>query len=126
MWYFKPKQYLQDTYTRSGEGIFMMGKNAANKSAVMPVSSASGYGSVQTSATGANFVALSQQVAGSVTIINNTGTTLEVSKDGGTTKIQLPTAASFCVNFITDANQVSVRRADTSNTQVTAYYEWEL
>ena len=126
MWYFKPKQYLQDTYTRSGEGIFMMGKNAANKSAVMPVSSASGYGSVQTSATGANFVSLSQQVAGSVTIINNTGTTLEISKDGGTTKIQLPTAASFCVNFITDANQVSVRRADTSNTQVTAYYEWEL
>jgi hypothetical protein len=126
MWYFKPKQYLQDTYTRSGEGIFMMGKNAANKSAVMPVSSASGYGSVQTSATGANFTALSQQVAGSVTIINNTGTTLEISKDGGTTKIQLPTAASFCVNFITDANQVSVRRADTSNTQVTAYYEWEL
>jgi hypothetical protein len=126
MWYFKPKQYLQDTYTRSGEGMFMMGKNAANKSAVMPVSSASGYGSVQTSATGATFVALSQQVAGSVTIINNTGTTLEISKDGGTTKIQLPTAASFCVNFITDANQVSVRRADTSNTQVTAYYEWEL
>jgi hypothetical protein len=126
MWYFKPKQYLQDTYTRSGEGMFMMGKNAANKSAVMPVSSASGYGSVQTSATGANFVALSQQVAGSVTIINNTGTTLEISKDGGTTKIQLPTAASFCVNFITDANQVSVRRADTSNSQVTAYYEWEL
>ena len=126
MCYFKPKQYLQDTYTRSGEGMFMMGKNAANKSAVMPVSSASGYGSVQTSATGANFVALSQQVAGSVTIINNTGTTLEISKDGGTTKIQLPTAASFCVNFITDANQVSVRRADTSNTQVTAYYEWEL
>jgi hypothetical protein len=126
MWYFKPKQYLQDTYTRSGEGIFMMGKNAANKSAVMPVSSASGYGSVQTSATGATFVALSQQVAGSVTIINNTGTTLEISKDGGTTKIQLPTAASFCVNFITDANQVSVRRADTSNSQVTAYYEWEL
>jgi hypothetical protein len=126
MWYFKPKQYLQDTYTRSGEGMFMMGKNAANKSAVMPVSSASGYGSVQTNATGANFVALSQQVAGSVTIINNTGTTLEISKDGGTTKIQLPTAASFCVNFITDANQVSVRRADTSNSQVTAYYEWEL
>jgi hypothetical protein len=126
MWYFKPKQYLQDTFTRSGEGIFMMGKNAANKSAVMPVSSASGYGSVQTSATGTTFVALSQQVAGSVTIINNTGTTLEISKDGGTTKIQLPTAASFCVNFITDANQVSVRRADTSNTQVTAYYEWEL
>jgi hypothetical protein len=126
MWYFKPKQYLQDTYTRSGEGIFMMGKNAANKSAVMPVSSASGYGSVQTANPGTTFVALSQQVAGSVTIINNTGTTLEISKDGGATKIQLPTAASFCVNFITDANQVSVRRADTSNTQVTAYYEWEL
>jgi hypothetical protein len=126
MLYFKPKQYLQDTYTRSGEGIFMMGKNAANKSAVMPVSSASGYGSVQTANPGTNFTALSQQVAGSVTIINNTGTTLEISKDGGTTKIQLPTAASFCVNFITDANQVSVRRADTSNTQVTAYYEWEL
>jgi hypothetical protein len=126
MWYFKPKQYLQDTYTRSGEGMFMMGKNAANKSAVMPVSSASGYNSAQTSATGATFVALTDQVAGSVTIINNTGTTLEVSKDGGTTKIQVPTAASFCVNFISNANQVSIRRADTSNSQVTVYYEWEL
>jgi len=37
MWYFKPKQYLQDSFTRSGEGIFMMGKNAANKASVMPV-----------------------------------------------------------------------------------------
>jgi len=125
MWYYKPKQYLQDTYTRSGEGIFMMGKNAQNKAAVMPVSSSSGYGSAQTSATGTNYATLSQQTAGSVTIINNTGTTLEISKDGGTTKMQLPTGASFCVNFITDANQVSIRRADTSNTQVTAYYEWE-
>jgi len=125
MWYFKPKQYLQDSFTRSGEGIFMMGKNAANKAAVMPVSSSSGYGSVQTSATGSSFVALSQQVAGSVTIINSTGTTLDISKDGGTTKMQLPTGASFCVNFITDANQVSVKRSDSSNTQVTAYYEWE-
>ena len=58
MWYFKPKQYLQDTYTRSGEGMFMMGKNAANKSAVMPVSSARGYGSSNTSTTGANVVAV--------------------------------------------------------------------
>ncbi len=126
MWYFKPKQYLQDTYTRSGEGIFMMGKNAANKSAVMPVSSASGYGSATTANPGTGWQALTDQVAGSVTIINNTGQTLEVSKDGGTTKIQVPTAASFCVNFISNANQVSIRRADTSNTQLTVYYEWEL
>jgi hypothetical protein len=125
MWYYKPKQYLQDTYTRSGEGIFMMGKNAANKAAVMPISSSSDYGSATTSATGTNWVPLTQQVAGSVTIINNTGTTLEISKNGGTTKIQCPTGASFCVNFITDVNQVSIRRADVSNTQVTAYYEWE-
>lgn len=126
MWYFKPKQYLQDTYTRSGEGIFMMGKNAANKSAVMPISSSSGYGSGTTAATGTNWTTLTEQVAGSVTIVNNTGTTIEVSKDSGATKMQIPTGASFCINFISNVNQVSIRRADTSNTQVTLYYEWEM
>lgn len=125
MWYFKPKQYLQDSFTRSGEGIFMMGKNAQNKASVMPVSSASGYGSATTSATGTNYVTLTDQVAGSITIINSTGVTLDVSKDGGATKIQIPTGASFCVNFIQNANQVVIRRSDTSNTQVTTYYQWE-
>ena len=125
MWYFRPKQYLQRNFTRSGQGAFMMGKDANNQAQVMPVSSSSGYGSAQTSATGSNWVTLSDQVAGSVTIVNNTGTTLSISKDGGTTQMQVPTGASFCVNFINNANQVSIRRADSSGTQVTVYYQWE-
>ena len=126
MWYFKAKQYLQKSFTRSGVGTFMMGKDGANNAAVMPISTSSGFGSVTTSATGTSYVALSNQVAGSVTIVNNTGTILSVSKDGGTTQMQVPNSASFCVNFINNASNVSVKRSDDSGTQVTAYYVWEL
>lgn len=126
MWYFKPKQYLQDTYTRSGLGIFLMGKNSQNKAEVMPVSSGSAYGSVQTSATGSQWVPLAAATAGSVTFVNNTGTTINASKDGGTTFMPIPTGASFCVDFIQNTSQVSVRRADSSNTQVTIYYQYSI
>jgi hypothetical protein len=126
MWYFKPKQYLQDSYTRSGLGVFLMGKNSQNKSQVMPVSSNSAYGSAQTSATGTNWVTLSGATAGSATFVNNTGTTINVSKDGGTTFMPIPTGASFCVDFIQNTNQVSIKRADNSNTQVTIYYQYSI
>jgi DNA replicative helicase MCM subunit Mcm2 (Cdc46/Mcm family) len=126
MWYFKPKQYLQDSFTRSGLGVFLMGKNSQNKSQVMPVASNSAYSSVQTSATGSSFVSLASAIAGSATFINNTGTTINVSKDGGTTFMQIPTGASFCVDFIQNTNQVSVKRADNSNTQVTIYYQYTI
>lgn len=125
MWYNKSKQYLAQTFTRSGMGFFMMGKDANNKAQVMPVSSSSGYGSAQTGADGSTWVALTAQVAGSVTIVNNTGTTISVSKDGGSTQMQVPTGASFCVNFIQNVSQVQVKRSDDSGTQVTIYYEWE-
>jgi hypothetical protein len=101
-----------------------MGKNSQNKSQVMPVASNSAYSSVQTSATGSNYVTLAAAIAGSVTFINNTGTTINVSKDGGTNFMQIPTGASFCVDFIQNTNQVSVKRADNSNTQVTIYYQY--
>jgi hypothetical protein len=126
MWYFKPKQYLQDSFTRSGLGVFLMGKNSQNKSQVMPVASNSAYSSVQTSAIGSNYVTLAEAIAGSATFINNTGTTINVSKDGGTTFMQIPTGASFCVDFIQNTNQVSVKRADNSNTQVTIYYQYTI
>jgi hypothetical protein len=126
MWYFKPKQYLQDSFTRSGLGVFLMGKNSQNKSQVMPVASNSAYSSVQTSATGSNYVTLAAAIAGSATFINNTGTTINVSKNGGTTFMQIPTGASFCVDFIQNTNQVSVKRADNSNTQVTIYYQYTI
>jgi len=125
MWYYKPKQYLAQTFTRSGEGIFMMGKNANNTAQVMPVSTASGNGSVTTAANGTDWTTLSFQVAGSVTIVNNTGTSLDVSKDGGTTKMVVPTGAAYCVKYLQNANGVSVRRTDNNTSVVTAYYEWE-
>lgn len=125
MWYFRPKQYLAQTFTRSGEGIFMMGKNAQNTAQVMNVPTTSGNGSVTTAVSGTGYTSLSDQICGSVTIVNDTGTSLDVTKDGGTTKMVVPTGAAYCVKYIENANQVSVRRTDNSATQVTAYYEWE-
>ncbi len=82
----------------------------------------SNFGSVQTSAVGATYVALAAQACTSVSIINNTGTSLDVTKNDGASKIVVPTGAAFCVDNITNASSVKVRRTDQSNTQVTAYY----
>jgi hypothetical protein len=88
------------------------------------LSSKSGQGSVTTSGTGTPYVALASQLCNSVTIINATGQSLDVTKDGGTTKVVLPTGASFNFENIANANVVSVRRTDQSATAVTAYYNW--
>jgi hypothetical protein len=82
--------------------------------------------SVQTSATGTNWVSLSSQACVKLTISNQTGTSLEVRQDGAGVGFVLPTGLVFTFEGITNANQLSVRRVDTSNTQVTASTRWVL
>ncbi len=88
------------------------------------LASKSGQGSVTTSGTGSTYVPLASQACSSVTIINATGQNLDVTKDGGTTKVVLPTGASFTFSNIANASSVSVRRTDLSTSVVTAYYNW--
>ena len=81
---------------------------------------------VQTSAAGATFVplaALKTYTCSRVTVHNNTGTTLEVKRDdnaAGLVPIYDKDRYSFWIN---DPGRLGIRRADQSNTQVTAKVE---
>lgn len=78
-----------------------------------------GNTSVQTSNTGTDWVALASGAATEVTLFNDTGIKLRVSRDAGATYIPLPDGASKTFDGISNANQLSVQRDDQSNSQVT-------
>jgi hypothetical protein len=80
--------------------------------------------SVQTAATGTNYTAFASQDCVKLTISNQTGTSLEVRQDGAGVAFAMPTGLVFTFEGITNANQLAVRRVDTSNTQVTASARW--
>jgi len=59
-------------------------------------------------------------------VLNNTGTTLEFRRQGDTGALfQLPTNMAWSFKGLTNSNQLQFRRADTSNTPVTAWGEVE-
>lgn len=79
----------------------------------------------QTSAVGATWVTLTAKPCDAVEIVNTTGTptAIEYSRDGGTTAITIPANMARYIGGISDASQISIRRVDLSNTQVTVAYE---
>lgn len=91
----------------------------------VPSFTTSGNISAQTSATGANFVAFGSQLCKKLTISNQTGTTIEVRQNGTGVAFQIPTGNFYIFTGITNANQLSIRRSDSSNTQVTVTARWE-
>lgn len=92
---------------------------------VTPIMRAGGNTSVQTPATGTNWAPFPQQSCRQLTVVNDTGTALEVRQDGAGVAIPLPTGTFFTFYGIGDASQMEVRRADTSGTQVTVKARWE-
>ena len=92
---------------------------------VAPQLASGGNLSVQTDAAGANYTALSGQACKQVTIINDTGTKLQVRQGASGATVTIFDQAAFTFFGITNANQLQVRRKDTSNTQVTADVRWE-
>jgi hypothetical protein len=79
--------------------------------------------SVQTSATGANWVSIATASATQIDLVNNTGTTIEYRRGGAGTGFPLLDGNSRLIQGITNADQISVRRLDQSNTQVTLFGE---
>lgn len=74
--------------------------------------------SVQTAATGTNWVSFADQAAGSLDVCNNSGTAIEYRRVGTTPTFLVPNGAWRKIIGITNANQIEFRRIDTSNTQV--------
>jgi hypothetical protein len=75
--------------------------------------------SVTTAATGTNWTAFSSQACDALDIVNNSGTAVEYRRGGSGSSIPIPSGSARLVLGIENANEISVRRTDTSNTQVT-------
>jgi hypothetical protein len=75
--------------------------------------------SLQTSVTGANFVTFSAQACDSLDLINTTGTAIEYRRGGAGNTVVVPTNASRLIVGLANANEISLRRVDNSNTTVT-------
>ena len=95
-------------------------------SVTTPVMVAGGHGSVQTGATGTDWIAFGASTAcEQVTIVNDTGTKLEVRQGGAGTGLRILDQSTYTFYAVGNLTALEVRRVDTSNTQVTATYRWE-
>jgi len=74
---------------------------------------------ITTSAVGATWVTFGAAVCVGLDIVNASGTAIEYRRNGVGTSFVIPDGASRFIEGITNANQVSLRRVDQSNTQVT-------
>lgn len=75
--------------------------------------------SVTTAATGTNYTAFSSQTCNALDIVNTSSVAIEYRRGAAGTAMTILSGSSRLVVGITNANQIDVRRVDTSNTQIT-------
>lgn len=75
--------------------------------------------SVTTAAVGTNYTAFSSQTCNCLDIVNTSSVAIEYRRGATGTAMTILSGSSRLVVGITNANQIDVRRVDTSNTQIT-------
>jgi hypothetical protein len=73
----------------------------------------------QTAGDGATWAAFANQACTCLSLVNNSGQDLEFRRGGAGNALPLLNRMAYLVVGLTNANQVSIRRIDQSNTQVT-------
>jgi hypothetical protein len=76
-----------------------------------------------TAATGTNWTAFGSSVCDALDLTNSTSVAIEYRRGGAGNGMQVLSGASRLIVGITNANQIEVRRVDTSNTQVAVQAE---
>lgn len=76
-----------------------------------------------TAATGTNWTAFGSSVCDALDLTNSTSVAIEYRRGGAGSGMQVLSGASRLIVGISNANQIEVRRVDTSNTQVTIQAE---
>lgn len=89
------------------------------------VATTSGNSSIQTQATGSNWSTLGSRACKRVIIVNNQGVSLDVRQGGAGVAIPVFHTMVFVFDGLANANELSVKRTDSSNTQLTFVYRWE-
>jgi len=75
--------------------------------------------SLTTAATGSNYTAFSSQACNSLDIVNTSSVSIEYRRGGAGNTMTILSGSSRLVVGITNASDISVRRVDQSNTQIT-------
>jgi len=78
---------------------------------------------VTSTVTGNAYVSFGSKVCAFIDIVNHTGTDIEYRRNGVGEFITIPTGQSRMIEGITNANQIGVRRKDSSLTAVTVRAE---
>jgi hypothetical protein len=76
-----------------------------------------------TAATGTNWTAFGSSACDALDLTNSTSVAIEYRRGGAGNGMQVLSGASRLIVGISNANQIEVRRVDTSNTQVTIQAE---
>jgi hypothetical protein len=76
-----------------------------------------------TAATGTNWTAFGSQACNALDLTNSTSVAIEYRRGGAGNGMQVLSGASRLIVGISNANEIEVRRVDTSNTQVTVQAE---
>lgn len=92
---------------------------------VIPRMTSGGNFSAQTAATGTNYTLFASTTCKQVTLVNDTGTAIEFRQDAAGVAIPIADSDRYTIFGLTNANQIGVRRKDTSNTQVVVKARWE-
>lgn len=91
----------------------------------LPAGSVSGNGSITTANPGSTYTTLSSQITSSVTIVNNSGVSLDIQQGGAGSPFTLLNGTSYTFTGIINASQLGVKRTDGSNTPVTVSYRYQ-
>lgn len=73
---------------------------------------------VQTAAAGSDYVTFADTPCNALEVVNSTGTTIEYRRGGTGVTVPVLSGTARKIVGITNANQISLRRVDVSNTQV--------
>ena len=92
---------------------------------VLPSMANGGNLAVTTNTTGTNYAAFASQVCKQLTIANDSGSTIEFIQGGAGAAYPILDGTYYTVFGITNANQISIRRKDVSNTTVIIAARWE-
>lgn len=92
---------------------------------VTPVLTSGGHISATTAVSGTGYVAFAAQACKQLTILNGTGVDIGVAVGGAGVEVPILAGTYYTFFGITNVNQLSVRRVDTSTTQVTVAARWE-
>ena len=93
---------------------------------VTPRMSNGGFISITTSNTGTPYVPFANQVCSQLTISNDSGNPIDIQQGGAGIAFKVIPLTYMTLYGLSDANTISIRRTDTSNTQLTITARWEI